>query len=172
MQFLADSFDVKDLAFCVYWHSHPLYHARGSMFTTQQKGYMCFRRASGCAMHLPSSHTSSIPAGMESIDTHSCHVDVQAEPLSAVPNFGGHDSQGSTGFKILGDGPIPTPRQLVAMLDQYVIGQDKAKRVSSVHFATAFWPHTGLLGTTCMAHISWNPVSSLCSVSADCVYLL
>lgn len=50
--------------------------------------------------------------------------------MSAVPNFGGSDSQGATGFKIMGDGPIPTPRQLVAMLDQYVIGQDKAKRVS------------------------------------------
>lgn len=63
--------------------------------------------------------------------------DVQAEPLSAVPNFGGHDSQGSTGFKILGDGPIPTPRQLVAMLDQYVIGQDKAKRVRSLRLVIA-----------------------------------
>ena len=63
----------------------------------------------------------------------------QAEPLSAVPNFGGHDSQGSTGFRILGDGPVPTPRELVAQLDQYVIGQDQAKRVSS----------TGALSMTC-----------------------
>ena len=49
-----------------------------------------------------------------------------------MPNYGGNDGHGVTGFKITGDGPIPTPRQLVAMLDQYVIGQEQAKRVSGV----------------------------------------
>ncbi len=48
-----------------------------------------------------------------------------------MPNYGGNDGHGVTGFKITGDGPIPTPRQLVAMLDQYVIGQEQAKRVSA-----------------------------------------
>ena len=59
-----------------------------------------------------------------------CLCCMQLEPLSAVPNFGGQDSIGTTGFKIMGDGPIPTPRQLVVMLDQYVIGQPVPKRVS------------------------------------------
>lgn len=49
-----------------------------------------------------------------------------------MPNYGGNDGHGVTGFKITGDGPIPTPRQLVAMLDQYVIGQEQAKRVSGL----------------------------------------
>ena len=49
-----------------------------------------------------------------------------------MPNFGGHDSQGSTAFKILGDGPVPTPREVVEKLDEYVIGQKIAKRVRSV----------------------------------------
>lgn len=67
--------------------------------------------------------------------------------MSAVPNFGGSDSHGNTGFKIMGDGPIPTPRQLVGMLDQYVIGQDKAKRVShanTLHPCNFSW-HAAML---------------------------
>ncbi|KAA6427284.1 MAG: ATP-dependent Clp protease ATP-binding subunit [Trebouxia sp. A1-2] len=54
------------------------------------------------------------------------------QPITAVPNYGGNDGHGVTGFKITGDGPIPTPRQLVAMLDQYVIGQEQAKRTLAV----------------------------------------
>ena len=49
--------------------------------------------------------------------------------MTAVPNYGGRDGQGATGFNITGDGAIPTPRQIVAKLDEYVIGQDQAKKV-------------------------------------------
>lgn len=55
-----------------------------------------------------------------------------SQPITAVPNYGGDNGGGVTGFKITGDGPIPTPRQLVAMLDQYVIGQEQAKKTLAV----------------------------------------
>lgn len=54
------------------------------------------------------------------------------QPVNAVPNFGGTDAHGVNGFSIMGDGAIPTPRQLVAELDQYVIGQDQAKKTLAV----------------------------------------
>ena len=55
---------------------------------------------------------------------------VQAsQPITAVPNYGGSDGHGATGFQIMGDGPVPTPKQLVEQLDQYVIGQKQAKKV-------------------------------------------
>lgn len=51
--------------------------------------------------------------------------------LEAVPQFGGNStntvSSWSGGFS-----RVPTPRELVEALDQYVIGQPQAKRVSHV----------------------------------------
>ena len=52
-----------------------------------------------------------------------------SQPITAVPNYGGSDGHGATGFQIMGDGPVPTPKQLVEQLDQYVIGQKQAKKV-------------------------------------------
>ena len=52
-----------------------------------------------------------------------------SHPINAVPNYGGSDGHGATGFQILGDGVIPTPKQIVSKLDQYVIGQQNAKKV-------------------------------------------
>lgn len=52
------------------------------------------------------------------------------QPLGGVPHYGGTDDHGTTAFRVMGDGPIPTPRKLVSMLDDWVIGQDSAKKVS------------------------------------------
>lgn len=51
------------------------------------------------------------------------------QPLGSVPHYGGTDDHGATAFRVLGDGPVPTPRELVARLDDYVIGQEAAKKV-------------------------------------------
>lgn len=48
--------------------------------------------------------------------------------LGGVPGFGGTDDHGSTAFRVMGDGPVPKPRELVRKLDEYVIGQDVAKK--------------------------------------------
>ena len=74
------------------------------------------------------------------------------QPITAVPNYGGNDGHGVTGFKITGDGPIPTPRQLVVMLDQYVIGQEQAKRVSGV----ASVPRSACIPYLQALHSKWN----------------
>ena len=50
------------------------------------------------------------------------------QPLGSMPHYGGTDDHGATAFRVVGEGPIPTPRELVAKLDDYVIGQDAAKR--------------------------------------------
>ena len=41
-------------------------------------------------------------------------------------------AEGETGEAAAADKPIPTPQQLLAHLDNYVIGQDRAKRVLAV----------------------------------------
>lgn len=54
-------------------------------------------------------------------------------PQSAIPNFGGRAPDG-TAFQQSqwGVDKVPTPREMVAMLDQYVVGQAQAKKILSV----------------------------------------
>ena len=47
--------------------------------------------------------------------------------MGSIPVVGGHMSSSGGYF---GNQKIPTPKELVKMLDQYVVGQNRAKRVS------------------------------------------
>ncbi|KAG1679815.1 hypothetical protein FOA52_012727 [Chlamydomonas sp. UWO 241] len=52
--------------------------------------------------------------------------------LEAVPQFGGQTVSSASATPGLGLGKVPTPRQIVEALDQYVVGQARAKRVLAV----------------------------------------
>ena len=52
---------------------------------------------------------------------------------AGIPNYGGRSPEGNPiTQKSWGRMKIPTPRQMVRMLDQYVVGQGLAKKVLSV----------------------------------------
>lgn len=56
-------------------------------------------------------------------------------PHSAIPNFGGRIPDGTISVPSQapwGINRIPTPREMVAFLDTYVVGQSQAKRILSV----------------------------------------
>ncbi len=72
----------------------------------------------GQATHFPAAQPAAAPA---------------PGPQSAIPNFGGRAPDG-TAFQQSqwGVDKVPTPREMVAMLDQYVVGQAQAKKILSV----------------------------------------
>ena len=70
----------------------------------------------------------------------SVDMDAESNPLkngSGIPNYGGRSPSGNgitqnKGVKGWGQQQIPRPKDMVAMLDQYVVGQQQAKKVLSV----------------------------------------
>lgn len=49
---------------------------------------------------------------------------VSQVPLGAIPNYGGKTSEGTTAsHHRWGTDRVPTPREIVGHLDQYVVGQ-------------------------------------------------
>lgn len=70
----------------------------------------------------------------------SVDMDAESNPLkngSGIPNYGGRSPSGNgitqnKGVKGWGHQQIPRPKDMVAMLDQYVVGQQQAKKVLSV----------------------------------------
>lgn len=66
--------------------------------------------------------------------TGSVELPEPAGPPLASPGtaFGGQSASGTTGHQGFGLGRIPAPREIVEALDQWVIGQDHAKKVLSV----------------------------------------
>jgi ATP-dependent Clp protease ATP-binding subunit ClpX len=61
-------------------------------------------------------------------------------PLGAIPSYGGRapDGNGAQAPPAWGVGDVPTPREMVALLDQHVVGQAMAKKVLSVGVHTHF----------------------------------
>ena len=92
-----------------------------------------------CDMHLL--FATHLPAQTTSTGSTSS---VSSVPLGALPNFGGRTSEGTiASHQRWGIERVPTPREIVAMLDQYVVGQAEAKKVLAVAVS---WGGGGSLG--------------------------
>ena len=86
-------------------------------------------------------HVSSCQLGSNAIPqrgeanslTSDSHGNAQGAPMSGIPSYGGRAPDGTvaSGPK-WGIDQVPTPRQLVEKLDEYVVGQSDAKKILAV----------------------------------------
>lgn len=117
--------------------SSQMYFCNRCKQTTTQASSMVGRGGAagsspGCAVS-PAGEAEAVPRKGYALNLDSFQNAAAAnQPMDAVPSYGGTSSSSTTVFRAFGASRVPTPREIVAALDQHVVGQAHAKKVLAV----------------------------------------
>lgn len=118
-----------------YWTLYPLYRTlprMSSLGSVKLMGYSKTSLLNPSTVSYATNSSSGVADAAHRQYPSGLQTDEYDQPQDPTPAFGGQTTTSSHATHNWGLSRVPTPRELVAALDQYVVGQDYAKKVLAV----------------------------------------